>query len=102
MFRFCSVFDRKSIFIKYPQVQCAYLYGSYARNEATTKSDVDILVVCHGMGLKFFGMTADLEEALGKEVDLQTHEQIGDNADFLENILVEGIKIYGKKNDSKN
>ena len=92
----------KSIFIKNPEVECAYLYGSYARGEATGKSDIDILVVCHGMGLKFFGMAADLEEALHKEVDLQTHEQVGDNADFLENILVEGIKIYDKKNYSKN
>ena len=92
----------RSIFVRNPEVECAYLYGSYARGEATGKSDIDILVVCHGMGLKFFGMAADLEEALHKEVDLQTHEQIGDNADFLENILVEGIKIYDKKNHSKN
>ena len=85
-----------SIFIKYSQVECAYLYGSYARNEATSKSDIDILVVCHGMGLKFFEMAADLEEALNKKVDIQTHDQIGDNIDFLENILVDGIKIYRK------
>jgi len=92
----------RSIFVHNPEVECAYLYGSYARGEATGKSDIDILVVCHGMGLKFFGMAAELEEALHKEVDLQTHEQVGDNADFLENILVEGIKIYDKKNHSKN
>ena len=92
----------RTIFVRNPEVECAYLYGSYARGEATGKSDIDILVVCHGMGLKFFGMAADLEDALHKEVDLQTHEQVGDNADFLENILVEGIKIYDKKNHSKN
>ena len=85
-----------SIFTKYSQVECAYLYGSYARNEANSKSDIDILVVCHGMGLKFFEMTADLEEALDKKVDMQTHDQIGENIDFLENILVDGIKIYRK------
>ena len=92
----------RNIFVHNPEVECAYLYGSYARGDATGKSDIDLLVVCHGMGLKFFGMAADLEEALHKEVDLQTHEQIGDNADFLENILVEGIKIYDKKNHSEN
>ena len=86
----------KSIFIKYPQIECAYLYGSYARNEATTKSDIDLLVVCHGMGLKFFEMASDLEESLNKKVDIQTHDQIGDNIDFLENILLDGIKIYRK------
>ena len=87
-----------SIFTKYSQVECAYLYGSYARNEANSKSDIDILVVCHGMGLKFFEMTTDLEEALNKKIDIQTHDQIGENIDFLENILVDGIKIYRKKN----
>ena len=87
-----------SIFTKHSQVECAYLYGSYARNEANSKSDIDILVVCHGMGLKFFEMTTDLEEALNKKIDIQTHDQIGENIDFLENILVDGIKIYRKKN----
>lgn len=84
------------IFRKVPEVECAYLFGSYARNEATTKSDIDLLIVCHGMGLKFFEMAADLEESINKKVDIQTHDQIGDNIDFLENILVDGIKIYHK------
>ena len=90
------------VFKKYEGVECAYLYGSYARGEATRKSDVDILVVCHGMGLNFFTMAVELENSLHKEVDLQTHEQIGDNADFLENLLKEGIKLYDKKNNPKN
>ena len=85
------------IFAKYPGVKCAYLYGSYARGEATKDSDVDIMVVCHGMGLSFFGMAAELEEALHKEVDLQTHRQVGGNNYFLENFLVDGVKIYCKK-----
>ena len=102
--RILSIKDIKAlctmVFRKYKGVECAYLYGSYARGEATGKSDVDILVVCHGMGLDFFGMAGELEDITHKEIDLQTHEQIGDNADFLENILVEGIKIYDKKNHS--
>ena len=80
---------------KYPEVKCAYLYGSYARGEATGKSDVDILVVCHGMGLSFYGMAGELKDALHKEVDLQTHAQIVDSESMIEDILTEGIKIYG-------
>ena len=38
---------------KYPEVECAYLFGSYARGEATGTSDIDILVVCPPMGMKF-------------------------------------------------
>ena len=84
-----------SVFEKYPDVKCAYLYGSYARGEATGKSDVDILVVCEPMGLDFYGMIAELEEQLHKKVDLQTHRQILNDEKIIENILTEGVKIYG-------
>ena len=83
------------IFLRYPQVKCAYLYGSYAREEATCESDVDLLVVCHDMGMEFFGMVADLKDALRKEVDVQTHDQLVGSEDLIENILVEGVRIYG-------
>lgn len=51
----------------------AWLFGSFSRNEQTTDSDVDILVLLdksHPIGLKFFGMRNDLEELLGRKVDL--------------------------------
>ena len=85
----------REIFRKYPEVKCAYLYGSYARGEATGKSDVDILVVCHKMGFSFFGMAGELEDALHKTIDLQTHRQIAGDDNIIESILTEGIKIYG-------
>ncbi len=91
-------FTCAKIFKNYPEVRCAYLYGSYARKEATGQSDVDILVVCHKMGLSFFGMANELSKDLGKEVDLQTVEQLEGSVSLIESILVEGIKIYEKRN----
>ena len=85
------------IFRKYPEVKCAYLYGSYARKEAKVDSDIDILVVCHGMGLNFFKMENELKDFFNKEIDLQTSEQILDSQRIIENILVEGIRLYKKK-----
>lgn len=90
-------FNCAQIFKNYPEVRCAYLYGSYARKEATPESDVDILVICHNMGLSFFGMAAELSNVLGKEVDLQTIEQLEGSVPLIENILTEGIKIYDRK-----
>ena len=84
----------QKIFVKYTNVSCAYLYGSYARGEATGKSDVDILVICHDMGLEFFQMAAELSDSLNKEVDLQTLEQMVGSETIMENILKEGVKIY--------
>ena len=76
---------------EYPEIKCAYLYGSYARGEATGKSDIDILVVLD----KYFGIGDDLEKILHKEVDIQSYEQLVENAPMIKDILVEGIKIYG-------
>ena len=80
---------------KYPEIECAYLFGSYARGEATGKSDIDILVVCPPIGMKFYGIAAELEERLHKQIDLHTHRQLAKSEKFLEQILKEGIKIYG-------
>lgn len=81
---------------KYPEIKCAYLYGSYARGEATGKSDIDILLVLDKpLGMKFYGIAEVLEEQLHKKVDIQSYEQLLDNASMLKDILVEGIKIYG-------
>ena len=81
---------------EYPEIKCAYLYGSYARGEATGKSDIDILVVIDKpMGFRYFGIGERLKEILHKEVDIQSYEQLVNNAPMLKDILVEGIKIYG-------
>ena len=81
----------------YPKVKAAYLFGSYARGEATGKSDIDILVVSEPMGMEFYGMVADLEEKLHKQVDLHTHKQLIRNEVFAEEVLKDGIKIYKKE-----
>lgn len=57
----------------------AYLFGSYARGEADDKSDVDILVDldrCVSFGLGFFGMVGDLQDLLGRPVDVVTRESL--------------------------
>lgn len=51
----------------------AYIFGSYARDEADAQSDLDLLVELdynQPIGLQFIGMKLDLEERLNKAVDL--------------------------------
>ena len=60
-------------YFKTQPVLKAWLFGSYSRCEQTKDSDVDILVLLdksRPIGLKFFGMWNDLEELLGRKVDL--------------------------------
>lgn len=51
----------------------AYLFGSLSRGEATSESDVDILVELDystPLGLGFIQMQIELSELLSKKVDL--------------------------------
>ena len=60
-------------YFKTQPVLKAWLFGSYSRGEQTKDSDVDILVLLdksRPIGLKFSGMWSDLEELLGRKVDL--------------------------------
>lgn len=62
----------RQYFINQPVLK-AWLFGSFSRGEETQNSDVDILVSLDKskpIGLKFFGMLSDLEELLGRKVDL--------------------------------
>ena len=60
-------------YFKTQPVLKAWLFGSFARGEATPLSDVDIIVLLDRskpVGLKFFGMWNDLEKLLDRSVDL--------------------------------
>ena len=56
------------------KIEKVWLFGSYARGEAREDSDVDLHVKA-AEEMRFLGLGglyADLEEALGKEIDLIT------------------------------
>lgn len=72
-----------------------YLFGSYAKGRATEKSDVDLLVAMPLNGLKFFGLVESLREGLKKKVDVLDIAQLNNNAALIQEILKDGIKIYG-------
>ena len=82
------------IFDKYAIEYC-YLFGSYAKGKATAESDIDLLVDTETTGLAFYGLVEALREALGKKVDVLNQAQIKDNFALTQEILKEGIKIYG-------
>ncbi len=58
------------------RLKAVYVFGSYARGEATEDSDVDLLVDIEGADLSGFfaigGLYGDLEEALEKEISFVT------------------------------
>ena len=57
----------------------AYLFGSYSRDEADEKSDIDILIELDYsdlIGMEVIKMQLDLEDLLRKKVDLLTEKSI--------------------------
>ncbi len=67
--------EKVSNYFKSQPVLKAYLFGSYARGEAVTDSDIDFLVELDHtvpVGLRFIQMKLDLEKILQLKVDLVT------------------------------
>ncbi len=53
------------------------VYGSFADGSPTAQSDVDLLVqLMKPLGLEFIRLTYDLEELLGRKVDLATFDTL--------------------------
>lgn len=56
------------------------IFGSYARNEATEKSDVDVLVELNGkIGIQFIDMADEIEAFLGIKTDVITKNSLKSN-----------------------
>lgn len=83
-----------SVLSKY-EVNYCYLFGSYAKGKATPTSDVDLFISTSVTGLKFFGLVEELRTSLNKKVDLLDQKQIANNFELTNEILKDGIKIYG-------
>ena len=78
-----------------------YLFGSYARGEATANSDIDLL---YG-GSPFFSLISletarnFLEDKFGKEIDLISETVLHENKDryyqqiFIQNILKDRVRV---------
>jgi uncharacterized protein len=70
----------------------AGIFGSYARGEQKKNSDIDILVIPpKGIGFGFVGIQFELEEKLGKKVDLLSYRAI--HPLLKKRILSEEVRI---------
>lgn len=72
------------------------LFGSYARGEADELSDVDLIVDKYDekklKGFEWGGLYADIQEALGVEIDLLSRR--GTRQKFLDKIAKDEVLLY--------
>ena len=80
----------KPIALKY-QVESIYLFGSYARGEATEDSDLDFLVFGGELFKKtlIFALAEDLREAFEKAVDVFEIHEVNQDSSFYNTIMNE-------------
>lgn len=77
------------------KIKEVYLFGSYARNEADSESDIDLLV-CGGEGFKLtrvFAFAEDLREIIDKKIDVFEIHEVNQDSDFYRNIMKDRILV---------
>ncbi len=80
----------KPVASKY-NVQAIYLFGSYARGDATAQSDLDFLVI-GGDSFKLtqiFSLAEDLRAVFGENVDVFEINEVNTGSDFYREIMRE-------------
>lgn len=84
----------KPIALKY-KVKEIYLFGSYARGEATSESDLDFLVF-GGEDFKLtliFSLAEELREAFQKNVDVFEIHEVNQKSVFYDTIMKERLLV---------
>ena len=82
-----------------------YIFGSYARKDASGDSDIDLLIDKGNIRnlLDYFAFISDLEDSFGKHVDVVT--MTCNDKEFVKKAEKEAILIYeskGQNHYSKN
>ena len=90
------------LLVKY-RIPAMYLFGSYARGDATEDSDIDFLIDTTGTELtsllRLGALYCDLEEAFQKPIDLITVRSImqessmDSDIDFRNTVLKERVRL---------
>ena len=94
IYSICEIQQRIAPVAKQYGVKAVFLFGSYARGEATSSSDLDFRVDKGSLRGLFAlgGLYSDLEESFGKELDLLTTGSL--EPKFLNHIANEEILVY--------
>ena len=96
-----SINDIKMILyniLKDTDVDKAILFGSYAKNKPTKKSDIDLYIDSNGKlkGLNFYAIIDMIKEGFDKEIDVIEKSEIDANSKIENEIMNTGVVVYEK------
>ena len=84
--------------LKETSVYNVTLFGSYAKNLATQKSDLDFVIDTKEtlMGFKLYSLITKMEEIFQKNIDAFEKSEIIENSKIDEEIRKTGVVVYEK------
>ena len=87
-----------STLLKDTDVLKVILFGSYAKNSATPKSDLDLLIDSNGklMGFKLFSLISKIEDLFKKDIDAFDKTEIIKYSKIYNEINNTGVVVYEK------
>lgn len=72
------LYNKPYLYSKYP-IESLAIFGSYARNEQNTTSDIDVLVEFNGkIGIKFIDLADEMERLLETKVDFVSRKAVNE------------------------
>lgn len=74
-------------------IEKAVLFGSYVRNETTPESDIGLVIDRDITGFPYATLLIEMEERLGKNIDLIPRRCIDRSSKIYKNIENEGVII---------
>ncbi len=89
-----------SIFVKHPSIEQVIVYGSRAKGNYKTGSDLDLTIYSTELNQRLLlQIMTELDDLLlPYSIDLSIYQQI-DNSNLIEHIQRAGIIFYQRKND---
>lgn len=94
MYTISEIKERLRPIFKEYGVKNAVLFGSYAKNTADERSDIDICVDSGLRGMSFFGLLEDVCSSVSCQVDLIDVTDIDENSRIYSEIQNTGVVIY--------
>ena len=78
------------------EIEKAILFGSYAKNNPTEQSDIDILLDSKGKikGLKYFAIIDMIKQKFDNEVDIIEKTEIDKDSKIEKEIEKTGVVVY--------